>query len=83
SKTSEEVILDSKKAVCYSHCLRSGIKEHPRYNTDEELRFIADHGGYVGVTMFAPFLKKGLASSIDDYDEAIEYVGDIVGEDCI
>ena len=83
SKTSEEVILESKKPVCYSHCLPSGLKQHPRNKSDEELKFIADHGGFVGVTMFAPFLAKGIDSTIDDYAEAIEYVMNIVGEDAI
>ncbi|ANG61598.1 peptidase M19 [Marinobacterium aestuarii] len=81
SKTSEEVILESKKAVCYSHCLPSGLKDHPRNKSDEELKFIADHGGFIGVTMFAPFLKKGIESTIDDYAEAIEYVVNIAGID--
>lgn len=83
AKTSEEVILASQKPVCYSHCLPSGLKEHPRNKSDAELKFIADHGGFVGVTMFAPFLKKGIDSTIDDYCEAIEYVMNIVGEDAI
>lgn len=81
SKTSEEVILASKKPVCYSHCLPSGLKEHPRNKSDEELKFIADHGGFVGVTMFAPFLKNGINSTIEDYVEAIDYVVNICGED--
>lgn len=81
SKTSEEVILESKKPVCYSHCLPSGLKEHPRNKSDDELRFIAERGGFVGVTMFTPFLKKGVDATIDDYVEAIAYVVDIVGED--
>ena len=83
SKTSEEVILESKKPVCYSH-----PAVRPQGNTratspTRELKFIADHGGFVGVTMFAPFLKKGIDSTIDDYAEAIEYVMNIVGEDAI
>jgi len=82
-KTSEEVILESKKPVCYSHCLPSGLKEHPRNKSDEELKFIADHGGFVGVTMFAPFLKNGINSTIEDYVEAIRYIFNIVGEDQI
>ncbi len=83
AKTSEEVILESGKPVCYSHCLPSGLKEHPRNKSDEELRFIADHGGFVGVTMFTPFLRAGVDATIDDYVEAIEYVMNIVGEDAI
>ncbi|MRI33156.1 peptidase M19 [Endozoicomonas sp. OPT23] len=82
-KTSEEVILASKKPVCYSHCLPSGLKDHPRNKSDEELKFIADRGGFVGVTMFAPFLKNGIESTIEDYVEAIAYIYNLVGEDQI
>ncbi|WP_227367678.1 dipeptidase [Halomonas sp. M20] len=83
AKTSEEVILESQQPVCYSHCLPSGLKEHPRNKSDEELKFIADQGGFVGVTMFTPFLRAGVDATIDDYVEAIEYVMNIVGEDAI
>ncbi len=81
SKTSREVIEASKKPVAYTHCLPAGLKQHPRNKSDEELRFIADHGGFVGVTMFTPFLKRGPESTVDDYIEAIDYVIDIAGED--
>jgi membrane dipeptidase len=81
--TSEEAILASKKPVCYSHCLPSGLKEHPRNKSDEQLRFIAAHGGFIGVTMFPPFLKRGIDATVDDYVEAIDYVIDLVGDDCV
>ena len=83
SKTSEEVILASKKPVCYSHCLPSGLKDHPRNKSDAELKFIADHGGFIGVTMFAPFLKNGINSTIQDYVEAIRYIVNIAGIDAV
>ncbi|MCW4149418.1 dipeptidase [Halomonas sp. 18H] len=82
-KTSTEVIEASEKPVCYSHCLPSGLKDHPRNKSDEELKFIADKGGFVGVTMFTPFLRAGVNATIDDYVEAIAYVMNIVGEDAI
>ena len=82
-KTSREVIEASKKPVCYSHCLPSGLKDHPRNKSDEELKFIADHGGFVGLPMFAPFLKNGINSTIEDYVEAIDYIFNLVGEDQI
>lgn len=83
AKTSEEAILESKKPVTYSHCLPSGLKVHPRNKTDEQLRFIADHGGFIGVTMFPPFLKRGIEATVDDYVEAIGYVVNLVGDDCV
>src|SRR6202012_6173216 len=42
ANTSSEAIAFSKKPVCYSHCLPSALKEHPRNKSDEQLREIAD-----------------------------------------
>jgi membrane dipeptidase len=81
--TSRDVIEASVKPVCYSHCLPAGLKAHPRNKSDDELRFIVDHGGFVGVTMFPPFLPKGSASSVDDYVAAIGYVINLIGEDFV
>src|SRR5689334_6344287 len=81
--TSSEAISFSKKPVCYSHCLPSGLKEHPRNKSDEQLKEIADAGGFVGVTMFAPFLKRGIEATVEDYIEAIDYVVNLVGEDAV
>ena len=81
AKTSEDVILASERPVCYSHCLPNRLKEHPRNKSDGQLKFIADNDGFVGVTMFPPFLQKGSEATVDDYVEAIDYVIDLVGED--
>lgn len=81
--TSRETILASRKPVCYSHCLPAALKPHPRNKSDTELRFIAEHDGFVGVTMFPPFLPKGPASTVDDYVAAIGYVIDLIGEDAV
>lgn len=80
-KTSTDVIVASKQPVAYTHCLPAGLKQHPRNKSDEQLKFIADKGGFVGVTMFPPFLKKGPQSTVDDYVEAIDYVIKICGEE--
>ncbi len=83
SNTSRDVIEASEKPVAYSHCLPKGLKEHPRNKTDEELRFIAEHGGFIGVTMFPPFLRRGAEADLSDYLEAIDYVINIAGEDAV
>jgi membrane dipeptidase len=81
--TSRDVILASTKPVCYSHCLPAALKAHPRNKSDEELRFIVDRGGFVGVTMFPPFLAKGVNSTVDDYVAAIDYIINLAGEDSV
>lgn len=82
-KTSEDVIRASEKPVCYSHCLPAGLKAHPRNKSDEQLLSIADAGGFVGVTMFPPFLKQGVDATVDDYVAAIDYVVNLIGEDAV
>lgn len=82
-QTSQDVIMASSKPVCISHCLPASLKAHPRNKTDDALRFIADRGGFVGVTMFPPFLPKGQHSTVDDYAEAIDYVVNLIGEDTV
>ncbi|WP_028310557.1 dipeptidase [Derxia gummosa] len=81
--TSTEAIEASSKPVCYSHCLPSGLKAHPRNKSDEQLKFIADRGGFIGVTMFPPFLKRGIEATVEDYVEAIGYIINLVGDDCV
>lgn len=82
-KTSRDVIDASTRPVAYSHCLPSGLKVHRRNKSDDELRYIVDKGGFVGVTMFPPFLPKGINSNIDDYIAAIDYVINLVGENSV
>ena len=81
AKTSEDAILASERPVAYSHCCPAALKDHPRNKTDAQLRQIADHGGFVGVTMFPPFLPRGAQSTIDDYLDVIEYTMNVVGEE--
>ena len=83
SRTSEDTIRESAKPVAYTHCLPSALKEHPRNKSDEELRFIAERGGMIGVTMFPAFLKRGAESTVDDYVEAIDHVIAVAGEDSV
>jgi hypothetical protein len=53
---------------------------HPRNKTDDELKLIADHDGFVGLTFFPPLLRHGPESTIDDYLDAAEHVMNLVGE---
>jgi membrane dipeptidase len=83
AKTSDDAIRASTKPVCYSHCCPAALKAHPRNKSDEQLRFIVERGGFVGVTMFPPFLKNGPRSTVDDYVATIDYVVNLVGEDAV
>lgn len=50
-KTSADVIEASTKPVVYSHVCPAAIQANPRNKTDEELRFIEERGGLIGVNL--------------------------------
>ena len=83
AKTSEDTILASKKPVAYTHIAPAALKAHPRNKSDAQIRFIAERGGFVGVTMFPPFLARGAKATVDDYVAAIDHVVGVAGEDCV
>jgi membrane dipeptidase len=83
AKTSEDTILASTKPVAYTHIAPAALKAHPRNKSDAQIRFIAERGGFVGVTMFPPFLARGAKATVDDYVAAIDHVVSVAGEECV
>lgn len=81
NKSADDAIRYSKQPVCYSHIAPAALKAHPRNKTDEQLRTIAEHGGFVGVTCFPPFSPKGADATLEDYVDQIEHVANVVGEE--
>ncbi|HEV7941489.1 MAG TPA: membrane dipeptidase [Solirubrobacteraceae bacterium] len=80
ARTTAETIRASKRPVCHSHTLPAALRPHPRNKSDEELRLLAQHGGFVGATAFPAFLRRGNESTIEDYVDAIEHLINVVGE---
>ena len=81
-RTSDDAIRHSKAPVAYTHCCPM-LKQHPRNKTDEQLRTIADAGGFVGFASYTPFLPKGDESTLDDCIAAMDYLINLVGEDSV
>lgn len=81
ARSAREAVLASGKPVAYTHCAPAALKVHPRNKSDAELRFIAERGGFVGVTMFPAFLAAGKGATVDDYIAAVEHVIGVVGEE--
>jgi membrane dipeptidase len=70
----------SKQPVCITHTACRAIAETPRNKTDEELRLVADRGGYVGI-YFMPFVAPGRAFSSEDVANHIDHAIQVCGED--
>ena len=80
-RTSHDVITHSERPVVYSHVAPAALKEHPRTKTDDELRFIADHGGLAGACLLPAFMAAGNDATLDDYVDLIEHMVNTMGED--
>lgn len=83
ARTAADAIRASARPVAYTHTLPAAHRGHPRNKTDEELRLIAEHGGFVGLTFFPAFLRNGPGATIDDYLAAAEHVMDVAGAQAV
>jgi membrane dipeptidase len=81
ARTTADVVSYAKNPPCFSHILPAGLKDTKRNKTDDEIKALAARGGMVGLSLFAPGMKRGNDSTIDDYIEAMAYVIDLAGED--
>jgi membrane dipeptidase len=82
-QTTGETIRASGRPVCFSHTLPAAQSDHPRNKTDEQLRLLAEHGGFVGATIYPAFLRNGYESTLEDYLDALEHLIDVVGEQSV
>jgi membrane dipeptidase len=81
--TSRDAILHSKQPVAYTHCAPGGLFDHPRNKSDEELRFIADKGGFVGFASYPPFMAQQGDATVEDCVDTLEYMMNLAGEDSV
>jgi len=69
----------SKTPVIASHTGCRGLYDHPRNKTDEELKVIAEKGGYVGIYAIDTFIAK--EGNIKDFLDHIDYAVKLIGVD--
>ncbi len=87
SHSGQQTCLDAarytKKPISISHTGCRALADLPRNKTDEELRLVAEKGGYVGI-YFMPFLNgDGRQVTGDDVVRHIEHAMNVCGEGAI
>jgi membrane dipeptidase len=84
SHSGERLCLDSVAAsprpVAITHTGCRALADLRRNKTDEELRRVADRGGFIGI-YFMPFLTTGRNATLDDVVAHLEHAINVVGED--
>jgi membrane dipeptidase len=81
-KTCLEAARVSKQPISINHTGCRALVDLPRNKTDEELKLVADKGGFIGI-YFMPFLAKNGAVTADDVVAHIEHAVKICGEDTV
>jgi len=71
----------SSKPIAVTHTAVRAITDNPRCLTDEQMKAVAEGGGFVGITPYAPFIRIDRAPEIDDYIEHFDYAIDLIGID--
>ncbi len=86
SHSNRQTCLDAIKAatrpLSVNHTGCRAITDLARNKTDEEMRGIADKGGFVGI-YFMPFLAKGRIATANDVADHIVHAVKVAGEDHI
>ena len=80
-RTTLETIEQSEKPLACTHANARSYYDVPRNKADEALKLMAEKGGVVGATCIRSFLRNGLASTLDDYVDAIDHMVELVGVD--
>ncbi|MDZ4371623.1 MAG: membrane dipeptidase [Phenylobacterium sp.] len=72
----------SKQPISINHTGCRALTDLPRNKTDEELKLVADRGGFVGI-YFMPFLNREGKVRAVDIVEHIEHALKVCGEDVV
>lgn len=81
-KTSLQAIELSTQPVIFSHSNVNAIHPHVRNLTDEQIKAVAQSGGFIGINGNGPLLGDPNAS-ISKYVDHMDYIIQLVGDDYV
>ncbi len=70
----------SKAPIAISHTGCRALVDYPRNKTDEELKLVADRGGFIGI-YFVMFVAKGREATVDDVVAHLKHAINLCGID--
>lgn len=77
-----DVIEASKDPIINSHSNARALCDHIRNLTDQQIKAIAEKGGVVGLTVWAPLISsKNEKPTIDELMRHVDHIVDLVGID--
>jgi membrane dipeptidase len=82
-RTFMDICKASKAPLVISHANPSAVAKNPRNVSDDQIKAVADSGGVICVTTWAPLIWKGTPGmpTLKDYFDSLEYTIELVGVD--
>ncbi|MBA7678679.1 hypothetical protein ES703_86957 [subsurface metagenome] len=81
-QTTMDAINISSAPVAATHSFCRKLHDHPRGDTDEQLKMLADKNGYLGIVVYPSFIAPpGRQASLDDFLDHLEHAVAIMGVD--
>lgn len=83
AKTFMDVCSQARAPVIVSHANPSAVVPNPRNISDDQIKAVADTGGVICVTTWAPLIWNGKPGmpTLDDYFRCLEHTIELVGID--
>jgi membrane dipeptidase len=79
--TSLDAVEASEKPIAITHGFSKALNPHDRGASDDLIRAIGDHGGYVGIVLVPFFLTTEPGVTLDHFVRHVDHVGALVGLD--
>ncbi|HEV3484877.1 MAG TPA: membrane dipeptidase, partial [Vicinamibacterales bacterium] len=80
-QTTLDAVRESAKPIVISHTAMRAITDNPRCVTDEQMKAVAEKGGVIGITTYAPFIRYDRRPTLNDYLDHYDYAITLIGED--
>ncbi len=71
----------SSQPIVVSHTACRAIADNPRCVTDEQMNAVAQKGGTIGITPYAPFIRTDRTPTLDDYLDHFDHAIALIGAD--
>ena len=80
-QTTLDAVHYSSDPIVISHTACRAIVDNPRCVTNDQMKAVAEKGGTIGITPYAPFISNQKSPTLDDYIAHFDYAIDLIGED--
>jgi len=71
----------SAQPIVISHTAVRTLADNPRCVTDEQMKAVAERGGVIGITPYAPLIRTDQQPTLEDYLNHFDYAIKLIGPD--